>query len=56
MADASGFYGSLTFLPIALGFAAGALFVYLTDLLLPLMVLGPTHKFIYTGAYSGGRV
>lgn len=41
LADASGFYGSLTFLPISLGFAAGAVFVYLADLLLPLMVWDP---------------
>ena len=48
LADASGFYGSLTFLPISLGFAAGAVFVYLADLLLPLMVLGSTHTHMYT--------
>lgn len=38
LADASGLYGNYTFLPIALGFAAGAGFVYVADLLLPLMV------------------
>lgn len=37
LANASGHYGSLTFLPIALGFVAGAAFVYVADLLLPLM-------------------
>ena len=38
MASESGMYGSLVFLPIAVGFVAGAVFVYLADLLLPLLV------------------
>ena len=38
LAEQSGFYGSLTFLPISLGFIAGAAFVYLADILLPLLV------------------
>ncbi len=38
MASESGMYGSLIFLPIAVGFVAGAVFVYLADLLLPLLV------------------
>ena len=38
LAESSGLYGSFTFLPIALGFAAGAAFVYTADLLLPLLV------------------
>ena len=38
LAQASGLYGNLTFLPIALGFAAGAVFVYVADILLAIMV------------------
>ena len=38
MTDQSGLYGPLTFLPVSLGFIAGALFVYLADLLLPILV------------------
>lgn len=38
MANDSGMYGSLIFLPVAVGFTAGAVFVYSADLLLPLMV------------------
>ena len=38
LADSSGLYGTFTFIPIALGFAAGAAFVYTADLLLPLLV------------------
>ena len=39
LADTSGLYGHYTFLPISLGFAAGAAFVYVADLLLPLLVI-----------------
>ncbi|XP_070336164.1 zinc transporter ZIP11 isoform X7 [Odocoileus virginianus] len=35
MATASGGFGSLAFLPVAVGFALGAAFVYLADLLMP---------------------
>ena len=38
LAEGSGMYGSYTFLPVTLGFAGGAAFVYIADLLLPLMV------------------
>ena len=38
LANESRMYGSLTFVPIAIGFTAGAVFVYLADLLLPLLV------------------
>lgn len=38
IAEESGLYGSLTFLPISFGFLTGALFVYMADLLLPLLV------------------
>ena len=38
MADKSTLYGSWTFLPISLGFVAGAIFVHLADLLLPMLV------------------
>jgi zinc transporter 11 len=37
LADSSGLYGAFTFLPIALGFTGGAVFVYTADLLLPLL-------------------
>jgi zinc transporter 11 len=37
LANRSGIYGRYTFLPISLGFAAGAAFIYATDLLLPLL-------------------
>lgn len=47
LAQASGLYGNLTFLPIALGFAAGAVFVYVADLLLAIMVwLSLPHSLI----------
>ncbi len=39
MAEQSAIYGSFVFLPISLGFAAGALFVYLADVLLPILVV-----------------
>ena len=35
MATASGGFGSLAFLPVAVGFTLGAVFVYLADLLMP---------------------
>ena len=38
LATESRMYGSLTFVPIAVGFAGGAVFVYLADLLLPILV------------------
>jgi len=38
MTEQSGLSGPLTFLPVSLGFVAGALFVYLADLLLPILV------------------
>lgn len=42
MAEQSGLYGTFIFLPVALGFVAGSLFVYLADLILPLLVLTQT--------------
>ena len=38
IAEESGLYGSFTFMPVALGFVVGALFVYMADLLMPLLV------------------
>ena len=38
IAEGSGLYGSWTFLPVSLGFVVGALFVYMADLLMPLLV------------------
>ena len=38
LAEESKMYGSLTFVPVSVGFASGAVFVYLADLLLPLLV------------------
>ena len=40
IAEESGIYGSFTFLPVSLGFVVGALFVYMADLLMPLLVGG----------------
>lgn len=38
IAEESGLYGPWTFLPISFGFIVGALFVYMADLLMPLLV------------------
>lgn len=38
MAEDSGKYGSFAFLPVAMGFALGAAFVYFADLAMPLLV------------------
>ena len=38
LAQLSGGYGSLAFVPVGVGFLAGAVFVYIADWLLPLMV------------------
>ncbi|NXP28025.1 S39AB protein, partial [Scytalopus superciliaris] len=44
MAEESGSFGAFAFLPVALGFALGAAFVYLADLLIPLLGFsGPSH-------------
>lgn len=42
MAEASEMYGSFCFLPISLGFVAGGVFVYLADLMLPILGLHST--------------
>lgn len=38
MADLSGVYGAFAFVPVVIGFVAGAAFVYLADVILPHMV------------------
>ena len=38
MAEDSQLYGPFVFVPISVGFAAGALFVHLADILLPMLV------------------
>ena len=38
MADLSGVYGAFAFVPVVVGFVAGAAFVYLADVILPHMV------------------
>ncbi|KFW79247.1 Zinc transporter ZIP11 [Manacus vitellinus] len=44
MAEESGSFGAFSFLPVALGFALGAAFVYLADLLMPVLGFsGPSH-------------
>ncbi|NXS58685.1 S39AB protein, partial [Brachypteracias leptosomus] len=44
MAEESGSFGAFSFFPVALGFALGAAFVYLADLLLPALGFsGPPH-------------
>ncbi|XP_073774128.1 zinc transporter ZIP11 isoform X1 [Danio rerio] len=40
MAEESGKYGDFAFLPVAVGFALGALFVYLADLMMPALGVG----------------
>lgn len=48
MAEASHAYGPYSFLPPCLGFMAGAAFVYLADLLLPILV-SPCRVFVFMG-------
>ncbi|XP_068007287.1 zinc transporter ZIP11 isoform X2 [Melanerpes formicivorus] len=44
MAEESGSFGAFAFLPVAVGFALGAAFVYMADLLLPALGFsGPPH-------------
>lgn len=38
MAEESHIYGAFVFVPVSVGFAAGAVFVYLADILLPILV------------------
>uniref|UniRef100_A0A8C2F4S1 Zinc transporter ZIP11 n=1 Tax=Cyprinus carpio TaxID=7962 RepID=A0A8C2F4S1_CYPCA len=38
MAEDSGKYGDFAFVPVAVGFALGALFVYIADLMMPVLV------------------
>ncbi|XDV45182.1 hypothetical protein PO909_013319 [Leuciscus waleckii] len=38
MAEESGKYGDFAFLPVAVGFTLGALFVYIADLMMPILV------------------
>ena len=38
MAEESGVYSSFAFVPVSIGFVAGAAFVYLADILLPYLV------------------
>ena len=42
MAEDSHMYGSYVFVPVSVGFAAGAVFVYLADVLLPMLVCAVT--------------
>lgn len=41
MAEDSGKYGDFAFVPVAVGFALGALFVYIADLMMPALGVGP---------------
>ncbi|NXK32945.1 S39AB protein, partial [Piprites chloris] len=44
MAEQSGSFGAFAFLPVAVGFSLGAAFVYLADLLMPVLGFsGPSH-------------
>ena len=54
MAESSGLYGSFTFLPISFGFVVGALFVYMADLLLPLVVCLIYGVCVCVGGGGGG--
>ncbi|ROJ44628.1 Zinc transporter ZIP11 [Anabarilius grahami] len=38
MAEESGKYGDFAFLPVAVGFTLGALFVYIADLMMPVLM------------------
>ena len=38
MAEDSGKYGAFAFVPVAVGFALGAAFVYFADLVMPMLV------------------
>ena len=38
LAEQSGIYGHFVFMPVSLGFTAGAVFVYMADVLLPILV------------------
>ncbi|XP_073684914.1 zinc transporter ZIP11-like [Garra rufa] len=40
MAEESGKYGDFAFIPVAVGFALGALFVYVADLMMPVLGVG----------------
>ncbi|XP_059386328.1 zinc transporter ZIP11-like isoform X2 [Carassius carassius] len=40
MAEDSGKYGDFAFVPVAVGFALGALFVYIADLMMPILGVG----------------
>ncbi len=47
IAEESGLYGTWTFLPVSFGFIVGALFVYMADLLMPLLVgVGPSAHLL----------
>ena len=46
MAEESHLYGAFVFLPVSVGFAAGAVFVYLADILLPILVSPVVHIHI----------
>lgn len=46
MAEQSGKYGSFAFMPVAVGFALGAAFVYFADLAMPLLVRTSNVQYI----------
>ena len=46
LAEQSDIYGQLVFLPVSLGFTAGALFVYMADILLPILVCCWSELFV----------
>ena len=45
MAEESHMYGVFVFVPVSVGFAAGAVFVYLADILLPILV-SPHNMYV----------
>ena len=52
IAQESGLYGTFTFFPVSFGFALGALFVYMADILMPVLVWS---EDMWEGWVGGGR-
>ncbi|NWR82285.1 S39AB protein, partial [Furnarius figulus] len=54
MAEESGSFGAFSFFPVAVGFALGAAFVYLADLLMPVLGFsGPSHAALALSCDQG---
>ena len=53
MAEDSGKYGAFAFVPVAVGFTLGAAFVYLADLVMPMLVRNTTLLYNVMEAHLG---